>query len=138
MQVGTLHIVDRLEWDLSSKLAPEDFAAQLAIELGLGAEAVMIIAHALREELLRLKRECLEQGLIGRSSNDNGRDRGSKRLEAIWRDWNEAKSYGPHVEVLTAEAIDALESEKERNPKRMQRNEARFAAQQRDRPGRRR
>lgn len=56
---------DRLEWDLSSPLTPEAFAAQTCKDIGLSGEALPIIATALRENLLNHKRAVGEMGLIG-------------------------------------------------------------------------
>lgn len=106
--MGTLHLIDRVEWDLTSSLSPEKFAQQTCTDLGLGGEAQMLISHAVHEELLRTKRDCLELGLVGKlidSGGASGRERGAKKLESVWRDWNEAKLFGPHLEILSAEAI---------------------------------
>lgn len=98
-------MVDRVEWDLTSSLTPESFAASICNDLGLGGDAALIISHATHEELLRLKRDCLELGLVGLAVNEGGRSQGPKKLESVWRDWNEAKSFGPHVEILSPENI---------------------------------
>lgn len=118
LQIGTLHLVDRVEWDLTcSSLTPERFAQQLCADLGLGGEAVMIVAHAVHEELIRTKREVIELGLVGKNLVDLAKVQalaagmpgrsviGPKRLDSVWRDWNEAKMYGPHVEILAPEEI---------------------------------
>jgi len=142
VQIGTLHLIDRVEWDLTSPLTPETFARQLCTDLGLGGEAQMIISHAVHEELLRLKRDCLELGLVGKlidSGGASGRERGAKKLDSVWRDWNEAKLYGPHLEILSAEAIDSLERMKARHPRRENRGQESWTQQlQRERAGRRR
>lgn len=60
------HILrDRLEWDLSSDLTPESFAASLTRDLGLTSESGVLISHAVREQLLRHRRAALELGLFG-------------------------------------------------------------------------
>jgi chromatin structure-remodeling complex subunit SFH1 len=118
VQIGTMHLVDRIEWDLTcSSITPEQFAKQLCADLGLGGEAVMIVSHAVHEEIFRLKREVIEVGLVGKNLVDLGKVQaiasgipgrsviGPKRLDSVWRDWNEAKMYGPQVEILTPEAI---------------------------------
>ncbi|CAO1619724.1 unnamed protein product [Parajaminaea phylloscopi] len=56
---------DRLEWDLSSPLTPEAFAAQTCKDLGLSGEALPIVSSALRESLLNHKRAVGELGLVG-------------------------------------------------------------------------
>lgn len=117
VQIGTLHLIDRVEWDLTSSLTPEAFALQMCADLGLGGEAVMLVAHAVHEELLRLKKDCIELGLVG-GANDST-SKGPRKLESVWRDWNEAKAFVPHLEILSPEDIDALEFEKEKNPRRL-------------------
>jgi chromatin structure-remodeling complex subunit SFH1 len=140
VQMGTLHLIDRVEWDLTSPLTPEAFAAQMCADLGLGGEAVMLVAHAVHEELLRLKKDCIELGLVGGAGD--GTSKGPKKLESIWRDWNEAKAFVPHLEILSPEDIDALEFEKEKNARRLfsRRNYATTSSTvtARDRGGRRR
>lgn len=56
---------DRLEWDLSSSLTPEAFAAKTCRDLGLSGEALPIISAAVRENLLNHKRAVGELGLVG-------------------------------------------------------------------------
>jgi len=143
VQMGTLHLIDRIEWDLTSSLTPEAFATQMCADLGLGGEAIMLIAHAVHEELLRLKKDCIELGLVGFSAGEGGPSKGAKKLESIWRDWLEAQAFVPHLEILTPEHIDALEFEKEKNARKLfsRRNQEASksnAVANRDRGGRRR
>lgn len=56
---------DRVEWDLASPLAPEDFAGTLCQDLGLSGEALPLISNAVREELSQHKRAVMEQYLVG-------------------------------------------------------------------------
>lgn len=56
---------DRLEWDLSSPLTPEAFAAQTCKDIGLSGEALPIIATAVRESILNHRRAVLDEGLFG-------------------------------------------------------------------------
>jgi chromatin structure-remodeling complex subunit SFH1 len=116
-----MHLIDRIEWDLTSSLTPEEFATQLCSDIGLGGESIMIISHAIHEELLRLKKDCLESGVLanmaqngqGQSSGGTGMGLGKlnvapagpKKLAGVWRDWNEAMSFGPHVEMLLPDEI---------------------------------
>lgn len=113
VQIGTLRLQDKLEWDLSSSLTPELFAASLCRDLSLSSNAAPLIAHALHEELIRLKRSCLEIGLLNENDTNKGR-RGAKMLEGVWRDWNEAQNFGPKVERLTLDELDKVEQERER------------------------
>lgn len=111
VQIQTIHLVDRIEWDLSSSLTPEHFSAQLCADLGLTGEAAPIISHAIHDELLRLKKDCLEMGLVGREEVGG---RGPKKMEGVWREWHEVKHFGPRIEELSVEDLDALELERER------------------------
>ncbi|GAA5874572.1 hypothetical protein JCM16303_002908 [Sporobolomyces ruberrimus] len=120
VQVGTLHLRDRIEWDLTSTLTPELFAATLVRDLSLPTSACPIISHALHEEIYRLKKSCLEMGLIG-ADDWQLRRKGSKPLEGIWREWTEAQTFGPIVERLTLDELDKVEAERERASRRAKR-----------------
>ena len=49
--VAAMNLVDQIEWDLSDPSnSPEDFARQLAIDLGLPGEFESAIAHSIREQ----------------------------------------------------------------------------------------
>lgn len=119
MQMDQLHLTDRVEWDLASPLTPELFASQYILDLGLPLSSAPLIAHAVHEEVLRCKRECFEHGLIG-SNTAQQRDvegiirRGPRKLEGVWREWTEANNFGPRVEELSVEEIEAAEAERER------------------------
>ncbi|KAF8644685.1 hypothetical protein AX16_008345 [Volvariella volvacea WC 439] len=65
VQIGTHHLMDHIEWDLLSPLSPEVFAQKLCMELGLGGEAVPLVAHAVHEELIKHKKDAIEWGVIG-------------------------------------------------------------------------
>lgn len=43
-----------------------------------------------------------------------GTSRGPRRLDGIWREWNEANMFGPKLEELHAEDVEWIELEKER------------------------
>ncbi|GAA6012028.1 hypothetical protein JCM11491_000144 [Sporobolomyces phaffii] len=120
VQIGTLHLRDRIEWDLTSTLTPELFAATLVRDLSLPTSATPIISHALHEEIYRLKKSCLEMGLIG-ADEWQLRRKGSKPLEGIWREWTEAQTFGPIVERLTLDELDKVEAERERASRRAKR-----------------
>lgn len=63
LQIGKINLRDRFEWDLENTTgnAPEIFSRQLAAEVGLGGEYVCIIAHAIREQLYRHKRQWVDE-----------------------------------------------------------------------------
>lgn len=50
--MGKLRLQDQFEWSLYSQVpTPEDFARQLASDLGLGGEFAPVIAHSIREQI---------------------------------------------------------------------------------------
>ncbi|GAA6028184.1 hypothetical protein JCM8097_006903 [Rhodosporidiobolus ruineniae] len=121
VQIGTLHLTDRLEWDLSSSLTPELFASTLVRDLSLDTNAAPVIATAIHEELFRLKRSIIEMGLVG-VSEAVMRKRGAKPLEGIWREWNDAQTYGPKIERLSLDELDRVEQDRERAIRRAKRD----------------
>ncbi|KDQ16751.1 hypothetical protein BOTBODRAFT_30664 [Botryobasidium botryosum FD-172 SS1] len=129
VQIGTYHLIDHIEWDLSPPssslkpvVTPESFARHLCADLGLTGEAAPLIAHAMHEEILRHKRDAIEWGVLG----GDQRRKGSKVLKGVWRDWVEAKEYGPRLEVLSAEEMEKREMERERAARRLRRDTSRF------------
>lgn len=61
---GKVHLKDRFEWDLDpclspdcTKTTPEQFARILVSDLGLGGEFVTMVAHSIREQLNRARRD---------------------------------------------------------------------------------
>lgn len=68
LQIGKVNLRDRFEWDLAndSSAAPEVFSRQLASELGIGGEFVAIIAHAIREQLYRHKKQLVDEVRVGK------------------------------------------------------------------------
>ncbi|TFK70955.1 SNF5-domain-containing protein [Pluteus cervinus] len=65
VQIANHHLMDHIEWDLLSPLSPEVFAQKLCIELGLGGEAIPLVAHAVHEEIMKHKKDAIEWGVIG-------------------------------------------------------------------------
>ncbi|GAA5948089.1 hypothetical protein JCM3765_007104 [Sporobolomyces pararoseus] len=121
VQIGTLHLKDRIEWDLTcSLITPELFSQTLIQDLSLPTSAGPIISTALHEELFRLKKSCLEMGLVG-ADDWQLRRKGCKPLEGIWREWQEAQTFGPRVDRLTLDELDKLEAERERASRRAKR-----------------
>ena len=64
VQIANHHLVDQIEWDLLSPLTPEEFSRTLCAELGLGGEAVPLVAHAVHEELVKHKKDVIEWGVL--------------------------------------------------------------------------
>lgn len=118
VQLGMLRLVDKMEWDLGSPHSPDLVARSLCQDLALPTEAAPTIAHAMHEEILKAKRECLEMGILG----DQMHMRGAKRLEGVWREWSDTLDFGPRVEYMDWEELERYEKEKERVSKRAKRN----------------
>ncbi|KAG6885599.1 hypothetical protein C0993_012346 [Termitomyces sp. T159_Od127] len=128
VQVANLHISDHIEWDLLSPLTPEAFARTLCRDLGLGGEAVPLVAHAVHEELIKHKKDAIEWGVIDHAGNTPkdktglglgwgraGKEgRGPKSLRGVWRDWVESGEFATSFEVLSAEEVERREIERER------------------------
>jgi chromatin structure-remodeling complex subunit SFH1 len=120
---------DKFEWSL---LHPpgyaEAFAKQTCADLGLAAEWVPAITHAIYEAVLRLKKEACENGgLVGHGDLDNDAAEG---VDAGWRYEPEhlADEWEPKVEILSKEEIDRREGDRERQIRRQRRETARFSS----------
>jgi chromatin structure-remodeling complex subunit SFH1 len=120
---------DKFEWSLLHPPgAVEAFARQTCADLGLSAEWVTAIAHAIYEAVLRLKKEACENGgLVGYGELDNDSAEG---VEAGWRYEPErlAEDWEPKVEILSKEEIDRREGDRERQIRRQRRETARFSS----------
>ncbi|CDZ98243.1 SWI-SNF chromatin remodeling complex, Snf5 subunit [Phaffia rhodozyma] len=146
VQISTLTLRDRIEWDLSSTLTPEHFAQTLVSDLGLPHESIPLISHAIHEELLRHKKDCLEWGFLGPGWSLHAKDRerargglgggtilggfgpngGPKGLKGAWRGWDEAEEFQPILSEVSLEEIERKEFERERAIRRMRRETAKF------------
>lgn len=120
---------DRFEWSL---LHPpgvaEMFAKQTCADMGLSGEWVPAMTHAIYEAVLRLKKEACESGgLVGGGDIDNLALEGQ---EAGWRLDPEglADEWEPKLEVLSKEEIEKRETERERQMRRLRRDNARFSS----------
>lgn len=118
VQLGMLRLVDKMEWDLGSPHSPDLVARSLCQDLALPTEAAPAIAHAIHEEILRAKRECLETGLLGEQMHL----RGAKRLEGVWREWSDTLDFGPRVELMDWEELERYDKERDRAAKRAKRH----------------
>ncbi|KAG6917060.1 hypothetical protein DXG01_004032 [Tephrocybe rancida] len=137
VQIANHHLMDHIEWDLLSPLTPEAFARTLSADLGLGGEAVPLIAHAIHEELLKHKKDAVEWGVVDLHhhpvAGDSGaalpkdktglgfgwgrapkEGRGPRVLRSVWRDWAEAEEFRTVFEVMSAEEVERREVERER------------------------
>lgn len=115
VQIGALHLVDKVDWDLSSSLTPELFASVLCRDLSLSSAAAPLICHAIHEELIRIKRHLVQMGIIPLQEPQEGKpQRGAKPLEGAWRDFYDHAAFGPRVQVLTLDQMDKRDEERER------------------------
>ncbi|KAG6861555.1 hypothetical protein C0995_014851 [Termitomyces sp. Mi166 len=128
VQIANHHLTDHIEWDLLSPLTPEAFSITLCRDLGLGGEAIPLVAHAIHEELVKHKKDVIEWGVIDHAGNvpkdktglglgwgRAGKEgRGPKRLRSVWRDWVESGEFATGFEVLSAEEVERREIERER------------------------
>lgn len=119
---------DKFEWSL---LHPpgmaERFAKQTCADLGLAAEWVPVVTHAIYEAILRLKKEvCENGGLIGGGIDNDALD----DQEAGWRFDNEhlAEEWEPKIERLSKEEMEKREGDRERQIRRLRRETARFSS----------
>ncbi|KIY46732.1 SNF5-domain-containing protein [Fistulina hepatica ATCC 64428] len=155
VQIANYHLLDHIEWDLLSPLAPETFATKLCAELGLHGEAIPLIAHAVHEELLKHKKDAVEWGVVGgeRDVEDRtgaaslkdktglhsgwsrtGRDgRAPRALKSVWRDWADAEEFRTRFEILSAEEVERRELERERASRRLRRETSKFQSSTRSR-----
>lgn len=129
VQFATFHLRDKVEWDLCSPMPPEIFAESLCLDLGLSGEAKAAIAHVIHEELIRHKKEAIELGLMGASTGQRSDldhqlfgGRGPKKLEGVWRDWQECDEFVPRLEYYTSSEIEKRELEREKSTRRMRRD----------------
>lgn len=120
---------DKFEWSLLHPPGfPEIFAKQTCADLGLTAEWVPAIAHAIYEAVLHLKKKvCENGGLVGYNDFDNDAAEG---VEAGWRYEPErlAADWEPTVEILSKEEIERREGDRERQIRRLRRETARFSS----------
>ena len=84
-------------------MTPEAFAKQLAADIGVGGEFAPLIAHNIREQLLRFKKERLADG-----------DRDQDPLTTVYRPVDTAE-WAPILETLTPEELEKVVLDKERS-----------------------
>ncbi|KAI6249853.1 Chromatin structure-remodeling complex subunit sfh1 [Erysiphe necator] len=122
---------DKFEWSL---LHPpgmaEIFAKQTCADLGLHREWVPVIAHAIYESVLRLKKEACESGSLLGAYGGEIPNEAAHGAEAGWRYDHEhlADEWEPKVEQLTREEIEKREGDRERQIRRVRRETARFSS----------
>lgn len=121
---------DKFEWDLSqTEVSAEDFAGIVVADMGLSLEFKPAIAHCMHEITLRLRREIAEgsynhelhkyqqiAGLIFERSIRIRTDSSVNNGNAIWE---------PIIETLSPWEIEKREIERERNTRRLKRENMR-------------
>lgn len=121
---------DKFEWDLKQEtITPEDFAEIVVADMGLSLEFKPAIAHGLHEMILRLKKELLDgtynlelhkhqqlAGLIFERSIRIRTDSSIHNGNAVWE---------PFIEILSPWEIEKREIERERNSRRLKRENMR-------------
>lgn len=105
--VGKVQLRDRFEWDMSSGLTPEDFAAILVSDLHLGGEFVSLIAHSIREQLYKVK--------------SSGEFDPSFPIEKPFRSEEEARSWSPYIDCGEIEGEEGLSIEEDRKQRLLRR-----------------
>lgn len=121
---------DKFEWDLNqSEVTPDNFAEIVVADLGLSLEFKPAISHSLHEMILRLKRELIDgsynhelhkyQQLAGLIFERNIRIRTDSSIHngnAVWE---------PSIQTLSPWEIEKREIERERNTRRLKRENMR-------------
>lgn len=117
---------DKFEWDLGADLTAESFAKTVVQDLGLAGEFYPAIAHAVHEQLLRMKKEAIDGHLPQEIDN-----LAAFNQEAGWRMDQEllGEEWVPTVEILSQEEIERREIERERNIRRLKRESMRMGDQ---------
>lgn len=120
---------DKFEWSLIHPPGlAEEFAARTCADFGLAGEWVSIIAHAIYESVLRLKKDVCENGGLllnyGEMPND-----AAQGAEAGWRYEPDhlAEEWEPRIENLSKEEIEKREGDRERQLRRVRRETARYS-----------
>lgn len=128
---------DRFEWSL---LHPpglaETFAKHTCADFGLAPEWSSLIAHAIYEAVLRLKKEVCESGgmgvlgLVGEGYGYGEVANDCVDGDAGWRYEPErlAEDWEPRIEALSKEEIEKREGDRERQLRRLRRETARWSS----------
>lgn len=121
-------ITDKFEWDLCNTYAIENFVRTTAADLGLFGEFNVALSCAIREQLMRLKKEVIESphGLAGLLNVNNDcayENPAGIRVcpETLGAEWV------PAIEILTREEIEKRDNERDRVVRRLRRDTSRFA-----------
>lgn len=121
---------DRFEWDLSQdSVTPEMFAEIVVADLGLSLEFKAAISHSLHEAILKLKKEIVD-GTHNIQFHNYQQNGGliyecGIRINTETSVHNGNDHWEPIVEILTPWEIEKREIERERNIRRLKRENIR-------------
>lgn len=121
---------DKFEWSLLHPPGTaEIFAKQTCADIGLPAEWVPAMAHAIYEAVLKLKKDACESGGLVVGFGVDIPNEAAHAAEAGWRYDNEhlALDWEPRIEVLSKDEIEKREGDRERQIRRLRRETARFS-----------
>ncbi|EPX72043.1 RSC complex subunit Sfh1 [Schizosaccharomyces octosporus yFS286] len=113
---------DQVEWNLTSNLTPEDFSTQTCNDLGLAGEFRPEMAHAIHENLLKLKKDACE-GDLPDYDNDSvpgamaGPRQDMATMGALWQ---------PTLETVSLEEAKRNETNKENMVRQWRRDASKF------------
>lgn len=120
---------DRFEWDLNqTEITPEEFAKIVVAESALAKEFAPAIAHALHENIIRVKKEIVD-GTYNNELNNLHQLRGlifdsGIRINTESSVLNGNDRWQPIVEMLTPSEIERRDLERSRNLRRLKRENA--------------
>lgn len=121
-------VTDKFQWDLCNDVAVEEFVRHTCDDLGLFGEFSVALSCAIREQLMKLKKEVIESphGLAGLIEINNScaydEPAGLRITNTLGIDWV------PGIEILTREEIEKRDMERDRVVRRLRRDTSRFHA----------
>ncbi|KAI9050931.1 hypothetical protein LZ554_005042 [Drepanopeziza brunnea f. sp. 'monogermtubi'] len=122
---------DKFEWSLLHPPGTaEIFAKQTCADIGLPAEWIPAMAHAIYEAVLRLKKDACESGGLVVGFGVDIPNEAAHAAEAGWRYDNEhlAGDWAPKIEMLSKDEMEKREGDRERQIRRLRRETARFSS----------
>merc|ERR1711892_295892 len=113
IHVSNISLVDQIEWDMSEKQnTPEQFAAQLCRDLGLGGEFVTAISYSIRGQL------AWHQKTLAYMENPSSVIKQPLRANTDLEQWS------PVLETLTNDEMEKKIRDQDRNTRRRRRQVA--------------
>ena len=117
--MGNRALLDQFEWDIANpRNNAEEFAEQLANELGLGGEFRTAIAHSIREQAHNYLKSLILVGYEFNGSpilDDDLRQSFLPALRSTIRDNDSVERFTPAIVELTDAEIDKLEKDRMRD-----------------------